>query len=106
VALVYDIEDTEGDCLLPHDVAQAFRATGDITDSRISRFIELLAKQGIETVQVKYGDGLAGNISRPEYTMEVIRQTKKTRMQRTPRKSHITASASIKPTTRMCASPR
>jgi hypothetical protein len=80
VALVFDVEDTEGPPL-PHDVAQAFRAAGGMTEIRVSRFIELLEKQGIETMQIAYGDGLAGNISRPayQYNTEVIRQTQKTK---------------------------
>lgn len=47
VALVYEAEDTEGQPL-PHDIAQAFRATGDMTENRISTLIERLAKQGID----------------------------------------------------------
>jgi hypothetical protein len=80
VALVYDIEDTEGPSL-PHDVTQAFRASGEMTEVRILGFTYLLAKQGIETLQIAYGDGLAGNISRPayQYDTEVIRQIKKTK---------------------------
>ena len=41
VALVYDVEDTEGDDL-PADVAQAFRATGEMTEKYIQTFIKNL----------------------------------------------------------------
>jgi hypothetical protein len=76
VVLVYDAEDTEGPPL-PHDVTEAFRATGSMTEHRISRIIELLGRHGIETLQIAYGDGLAGNIGKAENSMEVIRQIPK-----------------------------
>ncbi|WP_341325885.1 ImmA/IrrE family metallo-endopeptidase [Methylotuvimicrobium sp. KM2] len=78
LVLVYDVEDTEGDPL-PHDVAEAFRAIGAMTDHRIARFLELLGRQGIETQQIEFGDGLAGNIGKLGNTMEVIKRIPKTK---------------------------
>lgn len=74
VALVYDVEDTEGEDL-PTDVAQAFRATGTMTVERIQGFIEKLIKQGIDIKLIEYGDGHAGHIQRPEHDRQVIRQS-------------------------------
>lgn len=78
LALVYDVEDTEGPTL-PNDVAEAFRAIGDMTEHRIQRFLELLNRQGIETQQIEFGDGLAGSIGKPGNTMEVIKRIRKTK---------------------------
>ncbi|MGZ8915788.1 MAG: hypothetical protein ACXW1Z_22120, partial [Methylobacter sp.] len=78
VALVYEVEDTEGPPL-PHDIAQAFRANGGMTEYRISEMIDGLAKRGIETLQIEYGDGMAGNIVRPSDRTEVIRQSQKSK---------------------------
>ncbi|SDY78168.1 hypothetical protein [Nitrosomonas sp. Nm33] len=85
VALVYDAEDTDGPPL-PYDVAEMFRAEGGMKEHRISRFIELLDRQGIETVQVEYGDGLAGNIERTGIALEVIRQIPRTKEARESKK--------------------
>ncbi len=74
VALVYDIEDTEGDDL-PADVAQAFRATGTMTAERIQGFIKKLIKQGIDIKLIEYGDAHAGHIQRPEHDRQVRRQS-------------------------------
>jgi hypothetical protein len=61
VAFVYDVLDTEGPDL-PADVAQAFRATGPITDAAIRRHIERLRVMGIYVERLPYGDGNAGLI--------------------------------------------
>ena len=55
VALVYDVKDTEGDDL-PVDVAQAFRAKGEMTAERIQAFIKKLMKLGIDTKLIEYGE--------------------------------------------------
>jgi IrrE N-terminal-like domain len=60
VALVYDIQDTEGD-ELPQD-AFLFPASGDMTSERIEKFIQLIAKTGIPTDYFDAGDGKAGYI--------------------------------------------
>jgi hypothetical protein len=65
VALVYDMDETEGD-ELPVDVAYAFKATGDITERKIQDLIRLLAKQGIHIKLLEYGDAHAGHIEKPE----------------------------------------
>lgn len=78
LALVYDVEDTEGDPL-PNDVTEAFRAVGNLTEYRISRLLELLNRQGIETQQIEFGDGLAGNIAKPGNTLEVVKRIPKTK---------------------------
>lgn len=74
VALVYDIEDTEGDDL-PADVAQAFRATGAMTEIHINKFIKKLIKQGIDTKVIEYGDGHAGHIERPAHDIKINQQS-------------------------------
>jgi len=74
VALVYDIEDTDGDDL-PADVAQAFRATGTMTEERIQGFTKRLIKQGIDVKLIEYGDAHAGHIQRPEHDRQVRKQS-------------------------------
>lgn len=61
VALVYDVEDTEGEPL-PDSVQQAFRASGVLRESHIQGFLPLLHKQGIEFKLIEYGDAHAGHI--------------------------------------------
>lgn len=70
IALVYDVDDTEGD-ELPESVASAFRAAGDMTPAKLTAFFDLTAKQGIETKQIEYGDALAGHINLPEHDLSV-----------------------------------
>jgi hypothetical protein len=80
VALVYDLEDTEGE-LLPVDVAQTFRANGNITPDKIKGFIPLLARKGIELKLIPFGDAKAGYVKvirrsikakeKPEYQVRV-----------------------------------
>ena len=74
MALVYDVEDTEGDDL-PADVAQAFRATGAMTEVHINKFIKNLIKQGIDTKLIEYGDGHAGHIQRPAHDIKINKQS-------------------------------
>jgi len=62
VALVYDIEDTEGNDPLPEDIAQTFRATGIITSTKIQEFIHPLSLRGIEIKLIEYGEGKAGHV--------------------------------------------
>ena len=76
VALVFDVDDTEGDAL-PADVAQAFRATGRMTEQRIQAFIKKLIKSGIDTKLIEYGDGHAGHIQRPVHDLKVNKQSMK-----------------------------
>lgn len=79
VAWVYDVEDTDGPDL-PRDIAEAFRATGAINEYSMKQFVFLLSKQGIETLQVEYGDGLAGFISKPESPLtEIVKRAEKTK---------------------------
>lgn len=62
VALVYDVQDTEGDDLhLPED-AQMFPARGAIEEKRMKDFAGMLAKKGIEWATFDGGDGAAGSI--------------------------------------------
>ncbi|MDD2660198.1 MAG: hypothetical protein PHY54_11070 [Methylococcales bacterium] len=75
VVLVYDVDDTEGD-KLPADVAQAFRATGKMTETQIQGFISKLKKSGIDTQLIEYGDGHAGHIKRPEHDIKINNQSK------------------------------
>lgn len=61
VALVYDVDDTEGK-QLPDSVLQAFRAVGELTKNHIIGFIHPLQGQGIELKLIEYGDAHAGHI--------------------------------------------
>lgn len=76
--MVYDVADTEG-APLPDAVAEAFRATGDMTAKRIQGFITKLRKYGIETRLFEYGDGKAGYIKRPEHDLKINKQSKETK---------------------------
>lgn len=60
VALVYDVQDTEGDPL-PEDV-HSFFARGAITDSEMRRFMPLLERKHIGCSFIDYGDQRAGSI--------------------------------------------
>lgn len=70
IALVYDMDDTEGDDL-PDSVAHAFKARGEITKIKLLKFIELATKQGINVKQIEYGDAHAGHIQRPKHDIAV-----------------------------------
>jgi hypothetical protein len=61
VALVYDVDDTEGRDL-PKTVFNPFPAKGTMTESQIDHFINLLAKKQIEVRLCAYGSGKAGDI--------------------------------------------
>lgn len=61
VALVYDVDDTEGEPL-PDSVLQAFRAVGELTKYHIIGFMSSLQGQGIELKLIEYGDAHAGHI--------------------------------------------
>ena len=60
VALVYDVQDTEGKDL-PEGV-NAFAAAGSMTTERMSGFVALLARKNIVCQWVDAGDGKAGAI--------------------------------------------
>lgn len=60
VALVYDVQDTEGKDL-PQDVASFF-AQGAIDEARLASFLPLLGKKGIDWRYVDAGDQKAGSI--------------------------------------------
>lgn len=60
VALVYDVQDTEGDPL-PADVS-FFQASGEVTAERMQRFLLLLERKGIKHHYFDGGDGQAGSI--------------------------------------------
>jgi len=63
VALVYDIDDTEGE-KLPVDVELAFHASGSIKEENILKYIRLLAKRGIDLKLIEYGSANAGFIQK------------------------------------------
>jgi len=75
VVFVYDVDDTEGE-ELPRDIADAFRARGNMSIWTIKQFIALLLKKGVDTQLIEYGDGLAGNIKRPEHDLVINQQSK------------------------------
>lgn len=60
VALVYDVQDTEGDSL-PED-AQMFPAQGEIKEDRLAEFAIALAKKNIQWASFDGGDAAAGSI--------------------------------------------
>jgi len=64
VALVYDVDDTEGD-KLPENIAKAFKATGEMPASKFNVFTKLLARKGIELKLIEYGEAHAGHIAKP-----------------------------------------
>lgn len=59
MALVYDVDDTEG-AELPADIAQIFQATGQVTTQTITDTVRRLARLGIDLKCIPYGDGNAG----------------------------------------------
>lgn len=61
VALVYDVQDTEGKDL-PEDVLSCFFAHGPIDQGRIGSFMELMSRKCIDCRMVDAGDGRAGSI--------------------------------------------
>src|SRR2546428_13692761 len=61
VALVYDVQDTEGE-ELPEDVASFF-AHGSIDEKRVASFVPIATKKNIEWYWVNAGDKRAGSIS-------------------------------------------
>jgi len=61
VALVYDVQDTEGDPL-PVDVS-FFQASGEITQERIQRFLLLMRRKGIKHHYFDGGYNSAGSIA-------------------------------------------
>jgi hypothetical protein len=61
VALVYDVQDTEGK-ELPQDVLSCFFAQGPMDQERILIFIELMRRKCVECLMVDAGDGRAGSI--------------------------------------------
>src|ERR1700730_4829052 len=61
VALVYDVQDTEGKDL-PQDVVACFFAQGPIDQERIGSFVELMNRKDIDCHMVDAGDGRAGSI--------------------------------------------
>lgn len=60
VALVYDVQDTEGGDL-PADVS-FFQASGEITKERMKRFLQLMERKGIKHLDFDGGDCSAGSI--------------------------------------------
>lgn len=60
VALVYDVQDTEGDAL-PADVS-FFQASGEMTNERMQRFLLLMGRKGIKSHYFDAGDCSAGSI--------------------------------------------
>lgn len=60
VALVYDVDDTEGKPL--PDGVDVFAATGDMTPDRIRNFLPMLAKKNIDSHWFDAGGGDAGYI--------------------------------------------
>lgn len=61
VALVYDVQDTEGRDL-PQDVLACFFAQGPIDQDRIGGFMGLMNRKCIDCRMVDAGDGRAGSI--------------------------------------------
>lgn len=61
IALVFDVADTEGE-ELPADIANPFRAQGDVTNQQVANMFEKLNRKGIDCKAVEYGDGHAGHI--------------------------------------------
>ena len=61
VALVFDVQDTEGD-ELPADIAQTFHAVGPVTDETMQGYFKRLASRGIFVVCIPGGDANAGKI--------------------------------------------
>lgn len=74
VALVYDVQDTEGDDL-PADIS-FFQASGEITKERMKRFLQLMERKGIKHLDFDGGDCSAGSIEMTHKPPE--KQAKKT----------------------------
>jgi len=80
VALVFDVQDTEGD-KLPEDIAQTFHALGPVTDATIEGYFKPLASRGIHVRRIAEGDANAGKIKvvraskgekdRPDYQVRI-----------------------------------
>lgn len=64
VALVYDVQDTEGKDL--PDGVNAFAAAGTMTTQCMERFVALLARKNVVTKWIDAGDGKAGAIRATE----------------------------------------
>lgn len=60
VALVYDVQDTEGD-LRPEEVS-LFQARGEVTSNCMNRFLLLMERKGIKHHYFDGGDNSAGSI--------------------------------------------
>lgn len=76
VALVYDVQDTEGDPL-PADVS-FFQASGEITKERMKRFLLLMERKGIKHHYFDGGDCSAGSIEVTQKPPEKKDKKKKT----------------------------
>jgi hypothetical protein len=76
VALVYDVQDTEGDPL-PTD-ASFFQASGEITKERMQRFLLLMARKGIKHHYFDGGEGSAGSIEMTQKPPAKMDKKKKT----------------------------
>jgi uncharacterized protein DUF955 len=61
VALVYDMEDTNGPDL-PESVLHTFRAYGEVTEAQMYGFADLMRRNGIELCAIEFGDAHAGDI--------------------------------------------
>jgi len=78
VALVYDVDDTEGDNL-PENIAKAFKATGNMPASTFNVFTKLLARKGIELKLIEYGEAHAGHVARPAHDLTINLQSTDTK---------------------------
>ena len=61
VAMVYDVDDTAGEDL-PLDIAQPFRAQGDVTQEKLTNMFACLKRFFIDCRAIEYGSGHAGHI--------------------------------------------
>lgn len=68
VALVYDIQDTEGTAL-PLD-AFSFPAVGPVGKADVAQALNGLSRKGIDTIWVDAGDGKAGQITRLSWSKD------------------------------------
>ena len=85
VALVYDVQDTEGDPL-PADVS-FFQASGEITAERMERFLVLMERKGIKHDRFDGGDYRAGSIEATQKPPEKKRGQKKGEKKKTEKPS-------------------
>lgn len=76
VALVYDMNDTEGK-ELPKSVMHAFITIGPVEKSDIDRYLVLMAKKGIMCSQFDGGEGKAGSIQLATFSQPVSLATLK-----------------------------